>query len=185
MKNKIILLLGGVILVILLVIGSYSWYLYFLKYNIGNNSATNSNNNSGVKVGELEMKEDGKAVYDVDAKSIENIEVSKVPSYNFKIINNGNSNKSYSILIEDIPANLVDDGCTEDNLLTRNDLKYQLSLNGKIIKEDFLSNINDNILDTGTIESKKTNYYSLKVYIHEKVRDWIGKHYHYKIVLSK
>jgi len=183
LKNKTLLLFGGIILIVLLIFGTYSWYLYFLRYSTEHSYSTN--NNTSVKVGDIEFKEDGEAVYDADAKSIEDVEVSKVPSYNFRVINNGNTSKDYTLLIEDIPANLVDDGCSEDNLLSRNDLKYQLTLNGKVVKEDFLSNIKDNILDTRKIESKKTNSYSLKVYIHEDAKDWIGKHYHYKVVLKK
>lgn len=183
MKNKTLLIFGGLILVILLIFGTYEWYLYFMNYSKTHSSSTNTN--ASIKVGDIEFKEDGKAVYDADAKSIEDVEVSKVPSYKFKVINNGDSEKNYTLLIEDITANLVDDGCTEDNLLSRNDLKYQLTLNDKVIKEDFLSNITDNILDTRNIESKKSNAYSLKVYIHEDAKDWIGKHYHYKVVLKR
>ena len=184
MKNKSILLFGGIILIILLIFGTYAWYLYFLRFS-DHNSKVISNNNTSMKVGDIEFKEDGKPVYDADAKRIEDVEVNKVPSYNFSVINNGNGEKEYTLLIEDIPANLVEDGCTEANLLSRKDLKYQLSLNGEIIKEDFLSNIKDNILDTKKIDSKKTNSYSLKVYIHENANDWVGKHYHYKVVLKK
>ena len=184
MKNKLVLLIDGVILVLLLIFGTYVWYLYFLRYSI-NNSKNSNNTNTSVKVGDLEFKEDSKGVYDANAKSIEDIEVKDVPAYSFRVINNGESDKDYTLLIEDITANLVDDGCSEDNLLARNDLKYQLILNDEIIKEDYLSNIKDNILDTRKLESKKTNTYSLKVYIHETAKDWFGKHYHYKVVLKK
>ena len=183
MKNKALLIVSGIVLIILLILGTYSWYLYFLRYSSGN--STSNNTNTSVKVGDIEFKEDGKGVYDEDAKSIEDVEVSNVPSYNFRVINNGITEKSYTLLIEDIPVNLVDDGCTEDNLLSRKDLKYQLTLNNEVIKEDFLSNIKDNILDTKKLESNKVNTYSLKVYIHEDAKDWIGKHYHYKVVLKK
>lgn len=183
MKNKTLLLFGGIVLVILLIFGTYAWYLYFLRYS--SNNSTSKNTNSSVKVGDIEFRDDGNPVYDADAKKLEDVEVSKVPAYNFRVINNGNSEKDYTLLIEDIPANLVDDGCSEDNLLSRSDLKYQLTLNGKVIKEDFLSNIKDNILDSQKLETKKTNNYSLKIYIHENASDWIGKHYHYKVVLFK
>ncbi len=183
MKNKTLLLFGGVILIVLLIFGTYSWYLYFKKYSTEHSSSTNTN--TSVKVGDIEFKEDGNAVYDADAKSIEDVEVSKVPAYNFRVTNNGNTSKDYTLLIEDIPANFVNDGCSEDNLLSRKDLKYQLTLNDEVLKEDFLSNIIDNILDVRKIESEKTNTYSLKVYIHEDAKDWIGKHYHYKVVLKK
>lgn len=185
MKNKILYLFLGIILIILLVFGTYAWYSYFLKFNKNNVNNDNSKNvNTTVKVGDIEFKEEN-AVYDDDAKSIDDIEVSKVPEYKFKIINNGNGERGYTVLIEDIPVNLVDDGCSDDNILSRNDLKYQLYLNGKKIKEDYLSSIKDNILDTRTLKTKETNDYILKVYIHENAKDWVGKHYHYKVVLKK
>ena len=47
-----------------------------------------------------------------------------------------------------------------------------------------MSNINDNILDTRKIEGSKTNNYELRMYIHEEALNWMGKHYHYKVVLN-
>ena len=183
MKNKTLLICAATLLLIFLTYGTYAWYMYFI--NISGNITSFKNNTISYRIGDIEFKEDGKAVYDADAESIEDVDISKVPSYDFSVINNGNSTKEYTLYLEDVPVNLVDDGCTEENLLSRQDLKYQLTLNGKVIKEDYLSSIQDNILDTKKIESKKTNSYSLKVYIHDKAINWFSKHYHYKVVLKK
>lgn len=182
MKNKTLLVCAGFLLLIFLTFGTYAWYIYFLRISAVNTISNNTN--ISYTVGDIEFKENGDPVYDADAKSIEDIEVTSVPSYDFQVINNGNSSGKYTLYIEDIPVHLVEDGCTEDTLLKREDLKYQLTLNGTIIKEDYLSNIQDNILDSRTIETKKTNSYSLKVYIHDKAKDWFSKHYHYKVVLK-
>ena len=91
---------------------------------------------------------------------------------------------NYILYIEDLPANVLNDGCSEDTLLTRNQLKYQLILNDKVIKEDYMTSIKDNILDTREINGKTTNNYSLKIYIHDEATDWVGKHYHYKVSIS-
>lgn len=178
MKNKILIICAAFILLIFLTYGTYSWYTYFLKI-------TAANVITNYKIGDIEFKENGTGVYDANAESIDDIKIDEVPAYNFSVINNGDFDKEYTLYIEDVPVNLVDDGCTEDKLLSRSDLKYQLNLNGEIIKEDYLSSIQDNILDTRKLESKKTNSYSLKVYIHDEALDWFSKHYHYKVVLKK
>ena len=183
MKNKTLIICAGILLLVFLTYGTYAWYTYFLGIS-GNVVSSNATINS-YKVGDIEFKEDAKGVYDADAKSIEDIDVDKVPAYNFSVLNNGNEEKEYTLYLEDVPVNLVDDGCTEEMLLSRNDLKYQLSLNNTVIKEDYLSNINDNILDNRKLEPNKTNTYSLKVYIHDAATDWFSKHYHYKVVLKK
>ena len=131
------------------------------------------------------MKDNGNSVYDAKAESIEDNNVSHVPAYNFQIINTTNQKKIYKVFIEDLPVNMVDDGCTEDTLLDRSQLKYQLSLNGNVIKEDKLNTINDNILDSEEIEPNTSNDYSLKIYIHDEATNWFGKHYHYKISINQ
>ena len=103
----------------------------------------------------------------------------------FKVKNSKNTEGKYTIFIEDAPLNSINDGCTEETLLSRKDLKYQLKLNGQIIKEDFLSSIKDNILDTETIKENTTNNYELRIYIHENANDWVGKHYHYQINIKE
>ena len=47
-----------------------------------------------------------------------------------------------------------------------------------------MSNIDDNILDTRNISGLKTNNYELRIYIHDEALNWMGKHYHYKVVLN-
>ena len=178
MKNKLLIVCAGFVLLIFLTFGTYSWYNYFSNISAASNTISN------YKIGDIEFKEDGKGVYDANAESIDDIKIDKVPAYNFSVINHGDSEKVYTLYLEDVPANFVDDGCSEDKLLSRSDLKYQFKLNNDIIKEDYLSNIQDNILDTRTLDAKKTNSYSLKVYIHDGALDWFSKHYHYKVVLK-
>lgn len=182
MKNKLLIVCAGFLLLLFLVFGTYAWYLYFLRAS-GNYNITNTNgriSNAGIV-----FQDDGNNVYDSNAESLEDTEISKVPSYEFKVTNFNNRTSTYNLYIEDLPISLVNDGCTEKTLLNRSQLKYQLSLNGKVIKEDNMENIKDNLLDTRSIDSNVTNNYSLKVYIHEDAEEWIGKHYHYKVTLSK
>ena len=179
MKNKLLLICAAFLLFSFLVLGTHFWYSFFMS-----TSGDFNNNNDGLKNGSIILNDNNSSVYDVDADSLEDDEVSSVTPYKFEIKNNSNKDGNYSIYIEDLPPNSVNDGCTEETLLERNMLKYQLKLNGNVIKEDYLSNINDNILDTRKIVSKESNYYELRFYIHDEATDWAGKHYHYKVVLN-
>ena len=187
MKNKILLICGAFLLLVFLTYGTFAWYNYFLNINNANENNLKHNNtfsNSNYKVDDIEFKETGKPVYDVDAKSIDEVDIDKVPAYEFKVVNEGKKKREYYLYIEDVPVNMVDDGCTEDTLLKRSDLKYRLTMNGELLKEDFLSSIQDNILDKREIEVNKTNSYALKIYIHDGALDWFSKHYHYKVILK-
>ncbi len=179
MKNKFLLLCASLLLLIFLVYGTYSWYIFFL----GASGSYGENASSSLKDGNIVLNDNGNAVYDADAKNIEDEDVNEVPPYKFSINNSGSKDK-YTLYIEDVPLNTIDDGCTSDTLLNRSQLKYQLKLNGKVIKDDNLSNIKDNILDTREIAANTTNNYELRIYIHSEAEDWTGKHYHYKVVIN-
>lgn len=181
MKNKVLLVCAGLLLLLFLAFGSYVWYLYFLRGS-GNFEI---NNNSNLKYGDIVLKDDGNSVYETDADSIEDEQASSVIPYIFRVENTDDSSGNYYLYIEDMPVNSINDGCTTETLLTREQLKYQLKLNGKVIKEDYLSNIDDNILDKRTITAKGINYYELRIYIHDEALEWTGKHYHYKVVINK
>ena len=182
MKNKTLIICAGLLLVIFLAFGTYAWYLYFL-HSSGNFTINNKSKNFKQK-GAIK-KDNGNNVYDTKAESLEDNNISHVPSYKFQIINTSNKKQEYKIYIEDLPVNMVNDGCTEDMLLNRSQLKYQLSFNGNIIKEGKMNTINDNILDTKKIEPNTSYDYSLKIYINDEATDWFGKHYHYKVIINK
>ena len=179
MKNKTLLVCAALLLLLFLTFGTYAWYLFFLR--AGGNFEVNDNNN--LKSGNIYFKDDGNSVYDADAEDIVDDEVSSVVPYRFRVVNEGKTD-NYYLYIEDLPVNSVNDGCTNQTLLTRDKLKYQLKLNGAVVKEDYLSNVVDNIIDERTISGGETNNYELRVYIHEDATNWTGKHYHYKIVLN-
>ncbi len=181
MKKKILLIIGFLVLVIFLIIGTYSWYLFFLK--TGRDYYINSKN--GARIGDLVLIDDGKTVYDTDAKSLDDENILSVIPYTFKISNLGNKEKTYVLYLEDLPVGSINDGCSSKTLLKRSQLKYQLKLNNEIIKEDYLSNLEDNILDKRNIDGKDTNTYELRIYIHDVNDDWYNKHYHYRVVLKK
>lgn len=175
MKKKIFIGLGGLLLLIFLVVATYAWYLFFLKVGLDYNSTYDV---SHLKPGDIYFRDDGKGVVNLDAKSLDDASIDEVPAYYFKVINTKTASTDYTLYIEDIPES------DESKLLPRGELKYQLLLNGKVIKEDYMDKIVDNILDTRTIDSNTVNEYSLKVYIRADAIDWVGKHYYYKITMN-
>lgn len=180
MKNKVLLISAGLLLFIFLVFGTYAWYLFFLRASAN----FPINDNAHLKDGDIALLDKGNNVYETDAESMEDEDIMAVTPYLFKVKNTSSNSDNYTLYIEDIPLNLIQDGCTSETLLTRDMLKYELRLNGKIIKKDYLSKIRDNILDERSIEADMTNEYELRIYIHEYAEDWGNKHYHYKVVIN-
>ena len=62
-------------------------------------------------------------------------------------------------------------------------MKYQLSLDGQVIKQGNLKDIKNNILDTRTISSGKTNNYQLRIYVSQDAvnTNWQNKYYHFNV----
>ena len=182
MKNKILIFCGFMILLIFIAFGTYFWYLYFLKTS----SIYSSNSDDTMQVvGDISLIDNGNNVYDSDADNLDGDDVSSIEAYVFNVKNDSNSKKNYTLYIEDVNANKVKDGCTEDTLLKRSQLRYQLILDETVIKEEDFDNIKDNILDERQIEGNSVNHYKLRVYIKESADNWVGKHYHYKVTLKK
>ena len=181
MKNKVLLASAGLLLFIFLVFGTYAWYLYFLRFSAG----FAVNDNAHLKDGDIALTDSGNSLYETGAESMEDEDITAVTPYKFEVRNTDANSGSYTLYLEDVPLNLIQDGCTSETLLTRDLLKYELRLNGKIIEKDYLSKIKDNILDERSIEGNTTNSYELRIYIHEYAEDWGNKHYHYKVVINK
>ena len=181
MKNKVLLICGSLLLLLFIVLGTYTWYLFFLR-TTGEYSIVTG---EGTRSGDIALIDNGNNAYETDASDVSDEDVNNVLPYKFKIINQGNDLQEYTLYLEDLPVNSINDGCTNQTLLKREQLKYQLIVNSKVIKEDYLSNIKDNILDTRSVNGKDANAYELRIYIHDEAEDWYGKHYHYRVVLKK
>ena len=182
MKNKVLIVCASLLLLIFLSFGTFCWYLYFKGASAGFNI---NNNNKYLETTGIIFQDNGNNLYDATAESVDDNSLDSIPSYDFQVTNTRDYSGSYNLYIEDLPVNAIDDGCTEETLLTRKDLKYQLTMNNKIIKEGFMETIKDNILDSREIEPNQTNNYSLKIYIHDEALNWFGKHYHYKLAINK
>lgn len=181
MKNKILLVLSGILLIAFIAVGTYAWYVYFLETGRGYSITTAP----GTRIGDVVLIDNGKNVYDTEATNTNDSDVDKITPYKFKVSNLGNTNRVYTLYIEDLPLNSINDGCSSKTLLKRSQLKYQLKVNDKVVKEDYLSNIKDNILDKRSVNGKDSNAYELRIYIHDETEEWNNKHYHYQVVLKK
>ena len=172
MKKIILLLLAGVALFAFVFATSILWYRFFY-YGSTNNSNINSVN---VQFGTNNVIDENGLIPldDETAKTI--------TPYEFKVENNGDNDTTYNVLLED--GVISDDvNYTNKELLSRNQLRYQLSLNGNVIKVGNLSDIKNNIIDTRNIAESSVNNYQLRIYVGESFQntDWQNKYYHFNI----
>lgn len=161
----------GILLFIFCIIISFLWYQVFRedKVALTNLTIALKDGGNGVEIDSLFPKSDKEAV--------------DVPTYSFEITNNGKISGQYEVLIED-SVKKDEDGYQSKDFLTRNNLKYELILNGKVIAKDLLSTIKHNRLDTRVIGSNKKNDYRLRIWVPMSAKDWQGKTYHYKVVVK-
>ncbi len=173
MKKMILLILAGIALFAFIFSTSMLWYNFFYD-NDGENSTVSS---LEVRLDEANniINEDGLIPLDDEtAKSLE--------PYSFEVENTNSTPSTYNVILED--TIISDDASySSKELLSRSQLKYQLSLNGKVIKTGRLSDIKNNILDTRNISENRTNNYELRIYVSEDAvnTDWQNKYYHFNI----
>ena len=155
MKNKkvIILVISILIILILLLVLSYA----FFKTQLSGTEGI-------VKVGELELvlNETSEGIKLDNAIGLSDSEGLSLDSSTFKLINNGSKAVDYIIYLDD---NTIGD---TDTRISDKYLKYNLNKNGKDSGPTPLTSVGSNknrVLDSGTIEGKGTNEYSLNLWI--------------------
>ena len=172
MKKIVLLLLAGVALFAFIFTTSILWYRFF--YN--DSDASNSVSSVNVQLGDNNVIDESGLIPldDETAKTI--------TPYEFRVENNSTNDTTYNVLLEDTVIS-DDANYTNKELLSRNQLRYQLSLNGNVIKVGNLSEIKNNILDTRNIASSQVNNYQLRIYVGESFQntDWQNKYYHFNI----
>lgn len=169
-NRLIVCIVSAIAIITFTLISTIVWFNFFdkdTKQNIISNQLYISNNDKQV----------------IDNIDIENT-VMNIDTYNFSIENTSKHEISYKLLLTEVPLAELTDGCKEDDLLKRNELVYELSLNGKSIIKDDMSNIENNIIDIKTIDGNSTNKYELKFWIKSGTTNYLNKHYHYQINLS-
>ncbi len=170
-KNIIFLIIGCVILVCFILGTSLVWYNLFSDEIESGGSAR------------IQLTSQKEGLMVTSAAPVEDEEGANQVPYSFQVTNMGNVRGNYKLIIEDTPFNKIDDGCTVDTLLNRNQLRYQLLLNGEEIKVDSLAKIKNNILDTRDIEPNVKNNYELRIWVNDEASNWENKHFHYSINL--
>ncbi len=172
MKKIVLLLLAGVALFAFIFTTSILWYRFF--YN--DSDASNSVSSVNVQLGDNNVIDESGLIPldDETAKTI--------TPYEFRVENNSTNDTTYNVLLEDTVIS-DDANYTNKELLSRNQLRYQLSLNGNVIKVGNLNEIENNILDTRNIASSQVNNYQLRIYVGESFQntDWQNKYYHFNI----
>ena len=152
-KKVIIIVISILIILILLLVLSYA----FFKTQLSGTEGI-------VKVGELELvlNETSEGIKLDNAIGLSDSEGLSLDSSTFKLINNGSKAVDYIIYLDD---NTIGD---TDTRIDDKYLKYNLNKNGKNTGPTLLTSIGSNknrVLDSGTIEGKGTNEYSLNLWI--------------------
>ena len=157
-KKKVTVIVISILIVIILLLALT--YAYF--------STQLSGKDQIVKVGELELvlDETSEGISLDNAIGISDSKGMSLDGSTFELINNGSKAVDYTIYLDDNTIEKTD---------TRIDdmyLKYNLNKNGTDSGATLLTSIGSNpnrILDSGTIEGKGTNEYSLNLWITDEV----------------
>ena len=152
-KKAIVLVISILIILILLLVLSYA----FFKTQLSGTEGI-------VKVGELELvlNETSEGIRLDNAIGLSDSEGLSLDSSTFKLINNGDKAVDYIIYLDD---NTIGD---TDTRIDDKYLKYNLNKNGENTGPTLLTSAGSNknrVLDSGTIEGKGTNEYSLNLWI--------------------
>ena len=156
-KKVIVSVISILIILILLLVLSYA----FFKTQLSGTEGI-------VKVGELELvlNETSEGINLDNAIGLSDSEGLSLDSSTFKLINNGSKAVDYIIYLDD---NTIED---TDTRIDDKYLKYNLNKNGKNSGPTPLTIVGSNknrVLDSGTIEGKGINEYSLNLWITSEV----------------
>ncbi len=169
-KTGVVLLSASAIVIFTVVVAIFCFRLY--------------SNNEENRLGNVEivLGDSGKGVDIEQLEPIKEDEVEKMDAYKFSVKNNGSTDSRYQVLIEEVELSNKK-GYRKSELLSRNQLNYELKLNGRVIAKGDMSEINNNIIDERIIGVSTINKYQLKVWIPESARntDWLNKYYRYKV----
>lgn len=174
MKRIILLIMAGIALFTFIFVTSILWYRFFYSgSSVGNDSVSSI---------EVRLDDNNDTINENGLIPLDEETAKNLTPYDFEVENTSDASTTYNVIIED---SIISDDAnySSKELLSRNQLEYQLSLNGKVIKTGMLSEIDNNILDTRNISGNTTNSYQLRVYVSEKAQDtnWQNKYYHFDI----
>ncbi len=174
MKRNTIVLLCSLMIVI------FTAFVAFLCFKLYNQDGERY-----ISSVEVSLKDKGKGVDVGSLYPYTDEQAEQLKPYEFEISNNGDNDAKYRVLIEEVE--LKDKkGYSKKELLSRSQLRYELILNGRVIKKDNMTSIKNNIIDERSIVKSKKNNYQLRVWIAQSASKtkWMGKYYHYKVSIQ-
>ena len=173
MKKVVLLIMAGIALFAFIFATSMLWYRFFY------NNSTVSNDVSTVKV---QLSDANNVIDESGLIPLDDETAKSLTPYEFTVENNSENASTYNVLLED---SIISDDATYSSkeLLSRDQLRYQLSLNGNVIKIGDLSDLKNNVLDTRNIAVGQTNNYQLRIYVAEDAAStaWQNKYYHFNV----
>ena len=157
-KKKIYILVIGLILVVLVILGvSYA----LLKKNI-----VGDNGKIIYQVGDLEVKLDETSSKDISLENdipTEDSDGLKNEPYSFLLVNNAVTDLKYTIYLED-DADAKNKYGSDCELIPYNFIRYNLSNDSNSLKTNNLVSLSTELY-TGTIESKSTDKFNLRIWL--------------------
>lgn len=173
-KNRVFLcIISACIIVLFTFFSTILWYKFF-----------NRNTQEKFIVNQLYISNNDKQVIGEIGVDDEYALNNTPAVYSFSVENTSNQDLTYKLLIQDLSPSLITDGCKGEELLKREQLVYQVKLNGKVLIKDKMSNIKENTIDVKTIKANTQNQYEISFWIQSGEKDYLNKHYHYEINLS-
>lgn len=172
MKSKRILQIGFVSVLVFIAIASYVWYKFFDEgkgIRLNEKTAIMFLNNGGTNY--INATTD-------DPDSI-------IPVYYFRVKNNTQEKYGYEVVFINKKASEVNDGCTDATTFQLDELMYELKKDNRVISAGLLSELNSNIIDSGTIGGEEIYDYSFRVWLRSDIVDYSNKHFHYVIELKE
>jgi|GEM_PF-7042044 len=168
MKKKIFLIFSGILLFTFIVCTSFLWYKVFYYGDLG-------------KINNLQIqKSSDEAILSENLFPMTQEEADTlVSNYKFSIKNINDFKSQYEVVYKEISD-------SNSQQLSKSQLNYELTLNGKLIKEGNLESLENNMLDERYIMPNHINKYELKVYISASAKDsnWQNKKYSYTVNIN-
>ena len=106
--------------------------------------------------------------------------------YSFTIKNNKENTVKYNIKIEDDIETINNEQCI-NMLIPKDNIKISIKKNNNKDEIYYLSDLNNNIIETDTINSNESNYYSIRVWVinNTSLVNGSNLHYHGLITLEE
>lgn len=175
MKKNLMLILGGIVLFIFIALTSFMWYRVFLTKGA-----------SPVAVLQIKLEQQEKTIVTEKSIPTPSSDLNTIEPYQFQVVNNTKKAGIYKVLLEEPTLSETDKKYAKENLLTRNQLEFQLLLNGKIVRQGKLSELSNNELEKRSIDQNQVNQYQLRIFLSEEAYNtaWQNKYYHYKVLIQ-